>query len=313
MKKIWWVISFALVLVLAVPVWAAEAGVGLRFDGIDVSELQEELEVELGAAELMGGRVYLPVRLAAALFGAEVEWPLADGGVGLRWSEGGNPREARLLVGSSQAVVDGQAVDMGAAPFVRRERTYVPLRLLEAAFGCEVSYNNGRVDIRTASWELEGQRICGMANDVHMTSTNSIYQNTSPYQARKLYELIMGSRGEEVAPPALYGVNINLDSPDYYWQQHRYFLLTADSRFLNAWETWELYGFYVAMVEEYALDFGIYWKNGFVFGVYTEPPEGYTRCLLEIGGRWYTLPEEVGEAANGFGWGWEKAAGSYRD
>lgn len=300
------IISMLLAALFMLPGFVYAADLALWFDGLPAARYQEEQPTDLGKPLLLAGRAYVPLRLVAGVFGAEIDWLPAANAVRLGLSEG---REIKLAIGSRQEVLSGKS-----AAFAQNDRVYVPLRLVAESFDCQVDYDQGRVEILPEGWELDGRRICGFAADIHMTSTNSIYKVASAYQARQLYELIMDNRGQEVAQPKAYGTHMDLDTANYYRQQHRYFLLTEESRFLHAWEAEELYGFYEARVEGTALDFGIYVVSSNMF-VY-EPellPEEYSRFLLELEGRWYTLPDWVGEQTNGFGWGSEPAATSNRD
>lgn len=300
------IISMLLAALFMLPGFAYAADLALWFDGLPAARYQEEQPTDLGKPLLLAGRAYVPLRLVAGVFGAELDWLPGENAVWLGLSEG---REIKLTIGSRQEVLNGKAT-----AFAQNDRVYVPLRLVAESFGCRVSYDKDRVEILPEGWELDGRRICGLAVDIHMTSTNSIYKVPSAYQARQLYQLIMDNRGAEVAPPKAYGVHIDQDTANYYRQQQRYFWLTEESRFLHAWETWELYDYYEARVENTALDFGIYAVSSNIYVYEPEPlPEEYSRLLLEMGGRWYTLPDWLGEEINGYGWGWLSAAVSERD
>lgn len=300
------IISMLLAALFMLPGFAYAADLALWFDGLPAARYQEEQPTDLGKPLLLADRAYVPLRLVAGVFGAEIDWLPGENAVWLGLSEG---REIKLVIGSRQEVLNGKST-----AFAQNDRVYVPLRMIAESFDCQVDYDQGRVEILPEGWELNGQRICGLARETHGTASTYIYMIASPYQARQLYELVMENRGAEVPEPELNGTQANYDSPKYYWCCNKFYLLTAESRFLNAWETDELYGVYEARVENTALDFAIYIVNGYPYGFDPEVlAEGYTRYILEMDGHWYTLPDWVGEQTNGFGWGSEPAATSNRD
>jgi hypothetical protein len=63
--------------------------------------------------------------------------------------DGASQRSVILRIGSPVALVDGQSVEMGVAPFIYQNRTYVPLRFLVEQMGARVEYSSkedGTVD-----------------------------------------------------------------------------------------------------------------------------------------------------------------------
>src|SRR5438552_1995739 len=81
------------------------------------------------------GRVFVPLRGVFERLGASVVY--ANGDINAQ----GNGRSVHLHIGSTQAVVNGQAVSMDVAPFLVGARTLVPLRFVAQALGAAVNWN----------------------------------------------------------------------------------------------------------------------------------------------------------------------------
>ena len=84
------------------------------------------------------GRMYLPVRYVARIFGSKVS--------SVTWNKGTaefvlDGKVVSMTIGSRKMYVDGTAVAIDAAPEIVKGRTMVPARWIAVAFGADVSWD----------------------------------------------------------------------------------------------------------------------------------------------------------------------------
>jgi flagellar hook assembly protein FlgD len=87
--------------------------------------------------EMVDGRTMVPLRKTAETMGFQVVWDEATRSVLLA----GYGRSVTLKVGSRMALVNGKAVEMEVAPYLREGRTMVPLRLVSEGLGFSVTWD----------------------------------------------------------------------------------------------------------------------------------------------------------------------------
>jgi hypothetical protein len=88
------------------------------------------------APQERAGRVFVPLRGVFEQLGASVVYQ--DGTIN---AQGRGNRSVSLHIGSTQAMVDGQAQTLDVAPFIIGASTYVPLRFVSQALGASVNYD----------------------------------------------------------------------------------------------------------------------------------------------------------------------------
>ncbi|MGE7690621.1 copper amine oxidase N-terminal domain-containing protein [Lysinibacillus sp. NPDC097214] len=81
--------------------------------------------------------LFLPMRALYEAVGASVDWKKET----LTASAIRNGKLVNLTVNSKYALVDGQKVPMVVAPFMYKDRTYMPLRFVSENFGGNVNWN----------------------------------------------------------------------------------------------------------------------------------------------------------------------------
>ncbi|MFJ8514691.1 stalk domain-containing protein [Lysinibacillus xylanilyticus] len=81
--------------------------------------------------------LFLPMRALYEAVGASVDWKKET----LTASAIRNGKLVDLTIGSKTALVDGQKVPMVVAPFMYKDRTYMPLRFVSENFGGNVNWN----------------------------------------------------------------------------------------------------------------------------------------------------------------------------
>ncbi|MFE3576913.1 copper amine oxidase N-terminal domain-containing protein [Lysinibacillus sp. NPDC059133] len=81
--------------------------------------------------------LFLPMRALYEAVGASVDWKKET----LTASAIRNDKSVNLTINSKTALVDGQQVPMVVAPFMYKDRTYMPLRFVSENFGGNVNWN----------------------------------------------------------------------------------------------------------------------------------------------------------------------------
>lgn len=127
MKK--FALTLLFLLALALPAVAADNVVVVINGEILVSDAE---------AEIVEGRTYVPLRAIAEALGAEVGWNPESMGITLK----NDDAETDLAIGSlSASITEGNKVSpvqLEAAPYIKDDRTFVPLRFIAQGLGSKV-------------------------------------------------------------------------------------------------------------------------------------------------------------------------------
>ncbi len=123
MKKL---LGLALALVM-IPGLAFAAGpITLHINGIDARDYKEQPVVR-------DNRLFLPVRSVTEAMGVKADW---DGK-----SKTVTVGDVEMVVGEKDYVVHGEKMTMDVAPFIEKNRTYVPLRFLAEGMKLPVTWD----------------------------------------------------------------------------------------------------------------------------------------------------------------------------
>lgn len=129
------VVFLTLVLVLGVAACAWAAGPKIVLDGA-------ELWSDVAPFET-GGRTMVPLRVVGESLFATVDWDPAAKKVTVVQ----DGKTVVLMLGSKQALVNGEARLLDAPATTRNGRTFVPLRFVSETLGCKVDYKSGVVSV----------------------------------------------------------------------------------------------------------------------------------------------------------------------
>jgi peptide/nickel transport system substrate-binding protein len=109
--------------------------------------------------EIVNDRTFVPFRAIFEKMGAEVSFDAATKTV----SATRDGKEVKLQIGSSTGYVNGASTALAAAPYIKDDRTMIPLRFVSEAFGASVSYNEfqdrglvKKIEINDANWPKRG-------------------------------------------------------------------------------------------------------------------------------------------------------------
>lgn len=138
MKKLT-LISLLFVLFCASISARAASGMQITVDGTQV-----ELD---SPAVIQDGRTLLPIRSIADAMGLSVVW-LGEEQTASLWSA---DTMVRVKIDSNAMDVNGKIVEIDTAPAILYDRTYMPVRAILEAFGAEVIWADGNLDIYYAT------------------------------------------------------------------------------------------------------------------------------------------------------------------
>ena len=111
---------------------ADDAGIRILINGVKL----EIPQGEPGAFLNDDNRTLIPVRFVTEGLGAAILWDEVTRAVDIRLGE----NEIRLVVGESEAIVNGQVVAFDTSTVIIQGRTFVPLRFISEALGASVNW-----------------------------------------------------------------------------------------------------------------------------------------------------------------------------
>jgi len=132
-----------LVLVLVFPAGSGFAGSG-KHPGVKVVVDTSEVIFPDAQPVLTGNRVMVPLRAVAEALGWRVSWSASARVVHIFRGE----TQVSLAIGGPVCYVGDQPREMDAVPFLREQRTYVPLRFVSEGLGYAVSWDGTTATVR---------------------------------------------------------------------------------------------------------------------------------------------------------------------
>ncbi|MCK8485553.1 copper amine oxidase N-terminal domain-containing protein [Paenibacillus sp. MBLB2552] len=160
--------------------------------------------------EVKNNRTMVPLRVISENLGAAVHWS------GSKVVLTKNKVEITLEPSSRIAVKDGKTVTLDVKPYLKNNRTMVPLRLIAETFDCKVSYNNAAVTIETKPLIIDGVEVKALQQEYHMTMGGIVNQINGNSYIEAIYNLFIKNKGNKVEAPASYTWMSHPSTGDYY-------------------------------------------------------------------------------------------------
>lgn len=151
MKKILCLMIFVLVLSSSLMSFAYNEELGLE----DVIESSVKINESYLYADvnhiLVGDTVFVVGKYLVESFGGKIQWASQIQTARILYKD----QIIDLVIGSKEAVVDGQSVELYKAPFIYKGRTMLPLKFIAETFGCDVSWQPETYDVHITKEGLE--------------------------------------------------------------------------------------------------------------------------------------------------------------
>lgn len=211
---------------LPLPAYAAEAQIQIRIDNVAVTT-----DV---SPEVINNRVMVPLRVICENLGAKVNW--SDTGMVTLCK---NDTRLDLNLHSGTAVKNGEVVALDSKPFIKNERTMVPLRLLAESLGCTVTYKDSAVTVDAGPFVINGVEVQALQHEYHMTMGGVIQRIQGHAYQEAIYHVFLENTGELVEEPADYGWRVDIDTLGYY-KIGQYDFLDQDNNRIKAYDIYGL-------------------------------------------------------------------------
>ena len=181
---------------------------------IDKNSTGEVLLLKIGSQELWANgqessvmdvtpfiennRTWVPVRFVSEALGAEVGWNQDKQQVTISMGE----IKLILTIGSNSLLANGKSQTMDVAPFLRNNRTWVPLRFVAENLGCSVSWVQGSQEVVIRRGTFSGSTVAFVQNG------RLIMQEVSGNSPGSQMILAGGNvTGEEISGPLAWSPN----------------------------------------------------------------------------------------------------------
>ncbi|KGA80330.1 MAG: copper amine oxidase N-terminal domain-containing protein [Lysinibacillus fusiformis] len=194
----------------------------------------DEVVVKTDAApEVKNNRTMVPLRVISENLGAQVQWK--DSQITLST----NQSTVILTLNSQTVIQNGQAEQLDTTPYLKNNRTYVPIRFIAETFGSQVDYKQSTVNIATKPLFINNQKIKTLHYEYHMTMGGVIQEVKGHSYHHAMYKIFL-QKGDKVEAPKDYSWQLNLDIPGSYYKLGQYDFLNADNKSVQQFDTYSL-------------------------------------------------------------------------
>lgn len=201
MKKVLTGILSALILSITVsPTYAADMKIKVEGNTIS-SDIKPEIK---------NNRTMVPLRVISENLGAKVNWSESE--IVLTNSK----VNVILQLNSNTAVINGKTVPLDVKPYLKNNRTMVPLRFIAEMFDCNVSYSNFAVSIETKPLVINDLKVKALQQEYHMTMGGVINQINGNIYNEAIYLIFIENKGKKVEEPSNYSWRSHLSNGWYY-------------------------------------------------------------------------------------------------
>ncbi|MFJ7369401.1 stalk domain-containing protein [Lysinibacillus sp. NPDC098008] len=198
------------------------------------------------APEMTNNRTMVPLRVISENLGAQVHW-----------------QDAKIILTSDKTVIqlqpnshtiikNGQTAQLDVQPYIKNNRTFVPLRFIAETFGSQVHYSNGIVSITNEPLLLNNIKIQALRYEYHMTMGGVVQDIQGNAYVKELSSIFQVQRGTQVEAPAHYSWQPNTDQLGSYSKQGQYNFRGVDGQNVQQFDIYLLNrGFPIELLEGY--------------------------------------------------------------
>ena len=120
--------------------------------------------------EVKSNRTMVPLRVISENLGVNVTW--TDAQITLTK----NDIQVTLKLNSNKVLKDGKSELLDVEPYMKNNRTFVPMRFLAETFGSNITYKNGTVTVETHPLFIDGIKVKALQYEYHMTLGGVVQQ-----------------------------------------------------------------------------------------------------------------------------------------
>ena len=235
MKKVISGVFLALILIFtSSTTYAAGKDIQIKVDGFAIAS---DVKPEIKNNHIMVPLRVISENLGAKLHGSNSEITLTK-----------NNMQVTLKLNSSTAVINGKTVRLDVKPYIKNNRTFVPLRFISETFGCTVNYKNSIVTVDTEPLVIDGIKVKALQEEYHMFMGGVVQQiNVNAYN-EAIYKTIVENKGNKVEAPANYSWNMNLDTPGAYYKNAQFNFLDQKGNSIKRFDIYSLSGSFPAEI-----------------------------------------------------------------
>jgi hypothetical protein len=197
-------------------------------------------EVKVVKPYAVNGNTLVPLRVITEAFGADVKWEPSDNSITITYSN----VSIRLILKNTEAVINGQKINMAVAPVAINGTTMVPLRFITENFGAEVSFNNDTKEIIVTKELVSDDSITDFSELLKRSTKERIgdsYYNWSVelpagfdlYSRSSTGNTIVFSTPDENKYLYISIANRTNETLDYIWQNEALAIMAANETILE--------------------------------------------------------------------------------
>ncbi len=227
MKKIISSIFLVLVLILtSSPSYAAT--IQIKVDGVTIATDAHP--------EVKNNRTMVPLRVISENLGAQVHW--SNSQVTLTK----NDMKVILKLNSNKVVKNGKTELLDVKPYMKNNRTLVPMRFIAETFGNIVDYKNGTVSIGTKPFTIDGVIVSALQHEYHLVMGGVVEQSNGNGYNESIYNTFIEKKGSKVKAPANYTWDFHNVSAGDYYKNAQYDFLDQEGNSIKRFDLYSLRG-----------------------------------------------------------------------
>lgn len=186
MKKVFSGILLVMILIItSLPTYAATTQI--KIDGVKiVSDVNPESR---------NNRTMVPLRVVSENLGANVKW--SDSQVTLTKGD----MKVILKLNSNKVVKNGKTEILDVKPYMKKNRTFVPMRFIAETFGSDVDYKKGTVTIDTKPFVIDGVKVKALQYEYHMTMGGVVQQINGNGYKEAIYNIFVENNKSKIEAP----------------------------------------------------------------------------------------------------------------
>lgn len=218
-----------LILVLAIsssPAHAAARNIQIKIDDVVISS-----DV---AAEVRNGHTMVPLRVISENLGAKVT------GTNSEIILTKNKMQVKLKLNSGNVTKNGEPVLLDAKPYIKNNRTMVPLRFLSETFGCQVGYKNSTVTVNSEALVINHIKIKALQEEYHMIMGGVIQHIEGNAYTTAIHDMIINNLGKRVEAPEHYSWTSTIDTLGSYYKERQFDFVDAAGKSIKRYDMYTL-------------------------------------------------------------------------